>query len=179
MGLLWLLLRLPYHRLGRRQVRGATQVGGLVISLRSIAICLALVGGATGLITLRGYQGSFYAQSAPLYDQITQATPFLCGKTAPTGTTVEGAAVFNRLLTAVASNPAKVPGVWNVALGTGEERRAQAFRESLLQEAAAQRFSQAASSVKYIQYEAAQRATMCRASGRPFPDCSPRQSCVR
>ena len=105
-----------------------------------------------------------------LYDQITQATPFLCGKTAPTGTTVDGAAVFNRLLTAVASNPRKGPREYGMlALGAGEERWAQAFRESLLQGAAAQRFSQAASSVKYIQYEAAQRAYYVPRVRQAFP----------
>ena len=63
----------------------------------------------------------------------------------------------------------KAPRVWNVGIGDRGGTLAQAFRESLLQEAAAQRFSQAASSVKYIQYEAAQRAYYVPRVRQAFP----------
>ena len=109
-------------------------------------------------------------QTAPLYDHITPDTPFLCGETAPIATTESGVAIFNRLLAAVADNPRKGPPEYGMlALGTGEERWAQSFRESLLQEAAAQQFSQAANSVKYIQYEAAQRAYYLPRVRQAFP----------
>ena len=49
-GLLWLLLRLPYRELGRGQADAAAQMRGAAISLRSIAAGLVLVGGAAGLI---------------------------------------------------------------------------------------------------------------------------------
>ena len=169
-SLFWLLLLLPFGWPARRQASDSSQTCGLVISLRSTLVCLAFVGGATGIMALRGYQHSFYAQSAPRYDQITPDTPFLCGKTAPIATAESGVAIFNRLLAAVADNPRKGPPEYGMlALGTGEERWAQAFRESLLQEAAEQQFSQAANSVKYIQYEAAQRAYYLPRVRQAFP----------
>ena len=169
-GLFWLFLLLPYRGLGRRQAQDSVHVVGLALSLRNIAVGLALVGGATGIVTLYGYQHSFYASTAPLYEHITPDSPFLCGETAPTATTESGDAIFNRLLAAVADNPRKGPPEYGMlALGTGEERWAQAFRASLLQEAAAKRFSQAASSVKYIQYEAAKRAYYLPRVREAFP----------
>ena len=60
-GLFWLFLQLPYRGLGRRQARDTAHAVGLALSLRSIAVGLALVGGATGIMTLYGYQHSFYA----------------------------------------------------------------------------------------------------------------------
>ncbi len=169
-SLFWLLLQLPLRVPARRPVSGCSQTGGLTISLRSIVVCLCVAGGVTGVIALRGYQRSFYAQSAPLYDQITPTTPFLCGETAVTIPAENGTVVFNRLLAAVAANPQKGPPEYGMlALGTGEERWAQAFRESLLQEAAAQKFSQAAHSVKFIQYEAARRAYYVPRVRQAFP----------
>ena len=169
-GLFWLFLQLPYRGLGRRQARDSVHIVGLALSLRSMAVGIALVGGATGLITLYGYQLSFYASTASLYEHITPDTPFLCGETAATTTTESGVTVFNRLLAAVADNPRKGPPEYGMlALGTGEERWAQAFRESLLQEAAAERFSQAANSVKSIQYEAAKRAYYLPRVREAFP----------
>ena len=169
-SLFWLLLQLPFRWPARRQEGASSQAGSLVINLRSVVVCLILAGGAMGIVALHGYQHSFYAQSAPQYDQITPDTPFLCGKTAPMATTESGAAIFNRLLAAVADNPRKGPPEYGMlALGTGEERWAQSFRESLLQEAAAQQFTQAANSVKYSQYEAAQRAYYVPRVRQAFP----------
>lgn len=168
-SLFWLLLRLPFRDFDHRLIRDSS-ADGLAISRRGIVMFLMLAGGAFGIITLRGYQGSFYAPSAALYDQITPDTPFLCGTAAPAGTTESGAAIFNRLLAAVAANPRKgTPEYGMLALGTGEDYWAQAFREGLLQEAAAGKFSQAAHSVKYIQREAALRAYYVPRVRQAFP----------
>ncbi len=169
-SLFWLLLRLPFRASARRQANSSSSPKGLTVNLRSIVVCLVLAGGALGIMALRGYQRSFYAQSASLYDQITPDTPFLCGESAPAITAESGAVVFSRLLEAVAANPRKgAPEYGMLALGTGEEHWAQAFRESLLQEAAAQKFSQAAQSVKYIQREAALRAYYVPRVRQAFP----------
>ena len=121
-SLFWLLLRLPFQGPVRQYSRDARQTGVLTLNWRGIAVCWILVGSATGFITLRGYQRSFYAQSAPQYDQIAPTTPFLCGETAPNDHVVSGAAVFNRLVEAVAAHPQKGPPEYGMlALSTGQE----------------------------------------------------------
>jgi hypothetical protein len=134
-------------------------VGGFVVSLL----------GAFG--TVRAYQNSFYPASAPSYPGITLETPFLCGQVSPASQTFDGEDVFRRLLARIEANPYKGPPDYGIlALGTGEMKWAIAFREHLLGEAAARRFTGPAHSVKWIQYEAALRVYYFARVAEAFPD---------
>lgn len=169
-SLFWLLLQLPFRKPLPRLCNSFRPGKGLSIHRYSIVVFLVAVGGALGVITLHGYQRSFYAQSAALYDQITPNTPFLCGQTTSSVMGESGTVVFNRLLEAVAANPRKgTPEYGMLAVATGNERWAQAFRENVLAEAAANRFSTAAQSVKYVQREAALRAYYVPLVRQRFP----------
>lgn len=170
-SLFWLLINLPFRSPIPQPINSFTSIKGLGIRRYSVVILLVAVGGALGVATLHGYQRSFYAQSAALYDQISPETPFLCGKATSVVPGENGTVVFNRLLEALAANPRKgAPEYGMLAVGTGDKRWAQAFRESLLAEAAAEKFSQAANSVKYIQREAALRAYYVPLVRRAFPE---------
>lgn len=173
LSVFWLLLLLPFIYL-RRRSEASPSVSGLAIRLRELVVGLILVGVILCVTAVRSYQNSFYAPDANLYGPITPDAPFLCGRAIsryPVDAPPQnGIAIFERLLEAVAANPRKGPPEYGMlALGTGEKRWAQSFRESLLQEADEQRFTQAAHSVKYIQREAALRAYYVPLVDKAFP----------
>ncbi len=169
---LWLLLRLPFLH-ACRQSNNLEPPSGLAIKRSYVTVWLVLLGTVLCIITPRSYQNSFYAREAKLYGQITPTAPFLCNNSASTikeAATRNGIVIFTRLLEAVAANPKKsTPEYGMLALGTGEERWAQAFRESLLREARTREYSRAAHSVKYIQREAALRAYYVPLMQKAFP----------
>ncbi|MCG8348024.1 MAG: hypothetical protein MI924_09630, partial [Chloroflexales bacterium] len=108
--------------------------------------------------TVWAYQRSFYPHQAPGFDGIAATSPFRCGQVAPAAQTYDGEQVFAQLLDLVAAQPNKSAPIYGMlALGTGEERWAEAFRTALLHEARGRRFTEPAQSVKYIQYQAAFR----------------------
>ncbi len=114
-------------------------------------------GGLNG--TVWAYRHSFYPLAVPTYPGISQESPFLCGQVAPDSQTYDGQDVFVRLLGRVEANPYKGPPEYGMlALGAGEQRWAKAFREALLQEVVAGRYTGPANSVKSVQFEAALRA---------------------
>lgn len=131
---------------------------GLCLDRRWLTLLLILLA-FTGLcVTVRAYQHSFYPAEAPVYEGISTETPFLCGEVSPDPQTYDGVEVFQRLLARVESNPYKAaPEYGMLALGTGKQRWARAFRESILSEASEGRFTTPANSVKWEQYEAALR----------------------
>lgn len=135
----------------------------------TVALILALCAGLC--VTVRAYQRSFYPPQAPAYEGISPSTPFLCSEVQPDSQTFDGDEVFRRLLARVEANPHKRPLEYGMlALGTGEQRWAQAFRESLLSEATEGRFTGPAHSVKSVQHEAALRAYYLPRVHAAFPD---------
>ncbi len=124
-----------------------------------LLIGLALLAAAGGWASVRAYQASFYPPQAPTFEGLSPDGPFLCGEAPPlSGERPAGEAVFDRLLARVEANSAKEPPEYGMlALGTGEGHWAEAFRASLLAEAAAGRFTGPAHSVKSVQYNAALR----------------------
>lgn len=119
---------------------------------------VALAVGGSAWLSLRAYQASFFPTTAPGFAGITTAAPMRCGEVAPDARTYEGREVYTRLLALLEQHPNKgAPEYGMLALGTGERARAEDFRAQLLAEAREGRFSGAANSVKYIQYEAAAR----------------------
>lgn len=138
---------------------------------RWLAVGLGLVAVLGLSITVRIYQRSFYPPEAPSYPGISEDNPFICGETLPDPQIFDGVDVFRRLLARVEANPqAGAPEYGMLALGTGEEQWAQAFRQSLLQEAAEGRFTGPAHSVKSVQFEAALRAYYFPRVQAAFPD---------
>lgn len=168
LGLLWLLLLL----LGRWQ-RQSPNRSSLATPPRpwllpTLLLAASIVG---GVVTLRAYQRSFYPPEAPGYPGITAASPFLCTPGQADTDTYDGAQVFRDLMAQVAANPIiGAPEFGMLALGTGEAEWRARFRETLLEEAAAGRFTHPANSVKWIQWEAGLRAYYTARMQAAYPD---------
>ncbi len=138
----------------RRSRRGWGEVDRRVAAL---AFCLLAFGGLNGVVW--AYRHSFYPPVAPTYPGISEQSPFLCGQVPPDPQVYDGRDVFRRILARVEANPRKGPPEYGMlALGTGERRWAERFRESLLKEVAERRYTGPAHSVKSVQFEAALRA---------------------
>jgi hypothetical protein len=144
---------------------------GLRMDRRWLSLTLVFLAFSGLCVTVRAYQRSFYSPQAPAYPGISPEAPFLCGSALPDTQTFDGDEVFHRLLTQIAALPDKgPPELGFLALGTGEQRWASAFRHSLLDEAAQGHFAGPAHSVKWGQYEAALRAYYLPRVHAAFPD---------
>lgn len=136
------------------------------LTLKPGYLLLALVLGGLVLapLVVRTYQASFYASTAPTYPGISIEQPFLCGELLPPApplneVRVDGATTFQALLAAIADSPYKeTPDYGLLALGTGEAVWTQLFRDQLLQDVEAARYTGPANSVKWGQHAAALRA---------------------
>lgn len=156
LSLFWLLL-LGAHSLLTRSRKRSPQ--GFHLDSRWIAPVLVLLSIVGGGGTVRSYQNSFYPSEVPIYEGISPQTPFICGEAQPNPQRFDGEEVFRRLLARVEANPHKdTPEYGMLALGTGKQHWAQAFRKSLLNEAAEGLYTGPANSVKSVQYEASLRA---------------------
>jgi hypothetical protein len=154
---LWLLL-LGAHRLLARP-RMDTSQRGLHIDSRWLILLLSMALIAGGVATTRAYQGSFYPSEAPEYEGISVDSPFICGQVPPSPRVFDGEDVFDSLLARVEANPHKgTPEYGMLALGTGKPRWAEAFRDSIVSEAAKGLYTGPANSVKSVQHLAALRA---------------------
>ncbi|HIQ02206.1 MAG TPA: hypothetical protein EYH30_08775, partial [Anaerolineales bacterium] len=157
LAVFWLLLLPASRRLARRPL--PKNQAGFRMDRRAVAAGAFLVLFAGALGTVRAYRHSFYPPDAPIYPGISRANPFLCGVVDPDPQIYDGEEVFRQLLALVEANPRKGPPEYGMlALGTGERRWAEAFRESLLNEVTEERYTTPAHSVKSVQYEAALRA---------------------
>ncbi len=157
LALFWLLLLGAYRLVARRTE--AWLRWGIRLDRRMVGLVLLLLsfGGLSG--TVWAYRHSFYPPVAPAYPGISEQSPFLCGQVPPDPQTYDGQDVFFRILARVEANPRKGPPEYGMlALGTGERRWAERFRESLLEEVAEGRYTGPAHSVKSVQFEAALRA---------------------
>jgi len=152
--------------------QGTTSRRGLRLNAPWILIGLVFLAVAGGWATVRSYQASFYPPQAPTFEGISSDQPFLCSDIASSGEGhPDGEAVFQRLLARIEANPHKRPSEYGMlALGTGERRWAEAFRESLLGEAAERHFTGAANSVKSVQHDAALRVYYLWKVRQAFPD---------
>lgn len=149
------------------KVRGIRPPGRQV-SLALLALLLPTLA-TYGL--LRSYQASFYPPSAPGYPGISAEQPFLCGNTAPPAKSYQGREVFARLFSLVERSPDQsAPQAGMLALGRNDSTWATIFRQRLLSEAAAARFTGPAGSVKYDQHEAALRVHYFDRMRSAFPD---------
>jgi hypothetical protein len=157
LSLLFALLIAAQALLVKKEPRSARRGVQLDRRWLGLAVCaLALIG---LIATVHAYQRSFYPPQAPVYQGISEDNPFLCGKVPPDPETYDGVEVFQRMLAQIASNPhAGLPEYGMLALGTGEQQWAKAFREILLNEAAEGFFTDPAYSVKSAQHDAALRA---------------------
>jgi hypothetical protein len=125
--------------------------------LVGLAFCLLTFGGLNGVVW--AYRHNFYPPVAHTYPGISEQSPFLCGRVPPDPQVYDGRDVFRRILARVEANPRKGPPEYGMlALGTGERRWAELFRESLLMEVDERRYTGPAHSVKSVQFEAALRA---------------------
>ncbi len=138
------------------------------------AVLISLVALTAGSgVAVRTYQSSFYDPQAPAFAGITPEQPFLCTQVAGDAETFDGESVFADLMARVADNPPKdlkTPELGMLALGTGEKSWADAFRQAILADAAAQAFTGPANSLKYEQYLAAMRAYYYPPVAQRFPD---------
>jgi hypothetical protein len=145
---------------------------GLGLDIRWIFIGLVFLVVMGSWATVRTYQASFYPPEAPAFEGISPDEPFLCGETSsPVEEYPDGEAVFRRLLARIEANPNKRPPEYGtLALSTGERHWAEAFRTSLLSEAAEGRFTGPAHSVKSVQHDAALRLYYLWKTQEAFPD---------
>jgi hypothetical protein len=157
MSVFWLLLLVASSRLSPGPPGG--EGGRAWAGRRVVAILCSLLVLVGSFVTVRAYQRSFYLAAAPSYPGISEQRPMLCGEVAPSPQTYDGEEVFWRLLARVEENPQKeAPEYGMLALATGDQKWAAAFRRSLLNEATQGRFTDPAHSVKWTQHEAAFRA---------------------
>ncbi len=120
------------------------------------------------------YPASFYPTRPPsLYPGIDANTPWLCAPLPTTVTntaSVDSRSVYARWLERLATNErASVPEWGALALGHSSDIWAARFRNGLLNEAAQQRFTEPANSIKYGQYLAALRLYYYQAVRTSFP----------
>ncbi len=130
-------------------------------------------GAAGGLFTIRCYQKSFFPDEAPGFNGITKEAPFVVSELpgpAPAGPS--GAAIFDRLVERLQDRPNKhAPEYGMLALVTGEAQWAQAFRESLLEEASQRRYvDTSVTNIHYGQHLAAYRLYYLWKIQAAFPD---------
>ncbi len=164
-GWVLLIVRSFFRRLGPVKMRR-----GLSFNPRWLGIALTLFGVAGILLSVQAYQHSFYPSQAPKHNGITAEIPFLCGQAAQSTETFNGSDVFRQLLARIEANPQKgAPEYGMLALSSGEQSWAEAFRTSILNEAGRQLFTGPANSVKSVQYEAALRAYYFSKVHRAFP----------
>ena len=169
LSLFWVAFLVTRHLLAWPTTH--TPYRGLRVDRRWLALVLVVVVSIGAGATVRAYQRSFYPHEAPGYESISDETPFICGKVPPDSQIPAGEEVFRRLLTRVEQNPHKGPPEYGMlAIGTGEQRWAEAFRESIMDEAARGLYTGRANSVKWGQHEAALRAYYFPRVQREFPD---------
>lgn len=169
--LFWLALRGAHAHWMAHKAHFETKARQWQINRSGVLLGLWLGTFAAGGYTLWAYQHSFYPPQAPDFSGITATNPFLCGKVPASSDTYAGSEVFQSLTDQVAANPSKkTPEYGLLALATGEERWAQAFRESLLEEARTMLFTGPSGSVKYGQYLAGKRAYFYPRVRDAFPE---------
>lgn len=164
----WVLLLSAHHILIR--YRTSSPQSGLRLAPRWLVFAVSLMFVMGMGVTIAAYQRSFYPTVAPSYPGISPETPFVCGTATPDSQIFAGDDVFRRLIAQVAKNPrAGTPEYGWLALATGEVNWAIAFHDSILEEAAAGRFTQFVPNVKYIQRDAARRAYYLSRVDGAFP----------
>jgi len=135
-----------------------------------IGISFLIISGS--FIVVKAYQHSFYPDTAPRFNGISSASPYICGETLEQQIeTYSGEEIFNQILELVEANPNKEsPEFGMLALGHKESDWASRFRDSLLDEARHGRFTQPNNSVKFTQYQAALRVYYYSRMREAFPE---------
>jgi hypothetical protein len=167
------LLILPRSWVDRSRGRVGlhTRTGRSAFSPGWVTVGLCLVTASLAWPVIRAYQASFYSAQVPEFPGVTRDQPFICGAGTPDTDTPSGQETFQRLLAAVAANPRReAPEYGMLALGTGEERWAIAFKDAILDDAGQSLFTEPANSVKFGQYRAALRAYYFARVSAAFPD---------
>jgi hypothetical protein len=166
----WLLLSVVYKRgFPNRNTKNAPNQISIPIMPTLVAI---IVLGSVGIFgTLRAYQSSFYPTRVPVYPEITEADPFLCGQVQEEEQVYLAADIYNGMLERVVANPLKeAPDLALLALGTKDAYWLDEYRTSILKEAHSGAFSGPANSIKYGQYQAALRIYYYIVMRQAFPD---------
>ena len=117
-------------------------------------ICFSMV----ALWSLKSYQNSFYTLQTEPVSGATNEVPFICGSAPQQNSTVKSDQVFDtyiQQMAAITNQNAATTGF--LFLATAENKWALSFHDRLLEEATQERFTQAANSIKYDQFLAAQR----------------------
>jgi hypothetical protein len=154
----------------RARVWPHVRPGRTGLSAGWVTVGLCLVNASLAWPVARAYEASFYSASVPVFPGITPEQPFICGTATPDTDTPSGQETFQRFLAAVAANPRReTPEYGMLALGTGEEQWATAFRDAILGDATQGLFTGPANSVKFGQYRAALRAYYFARVSAAFP----------
>jgi hypothetical protein len=169
LAIFWILLLIIYNRFHKTETPISSP--GFSFDPRWLPIPLSLLA-IIGLgLTVRSYQDSFFPSQVPTFEGISDEEPFICGEVIPDSQTFESSHIFEYMLKQVEANPYKgSPEYGMLALGSGDERWVNAFRESLLEEASQALFTGPANSVKSVQHEAALRIFYYSQMKKTYPD---------
>jgi hypothetical protein len=169
--LLWLLLFLAFDAANQHKKKVVVRRGDLILMRFHLVLPLIAAAGIGLFLTINQYQNSFFSQKAPIYRGISQETPFMCGEIEPDDTSYDALEIHRRLIERVLANPIKqAPEYALLALSTEKNEYVEKFRQSLLEEAVAQKFSGPAHSIKYGQYEASMRIYFYIQIQTKYPD---------
>jgi hypothetical protein len=166
----WLALWLSARRFfpARAASSGGLDLRPGALGAASLALAALLLA-----VSVAAWQRSFSPAEAPGFPGITPEAPFLCGQGRPDRETYDGRRVFAELLSRVEASPRQgPPEAGMLALATGSESSAGAFRSRLLEEARRRDFSERGET-KYWQYEASLRAYYYPRVRRAFPGLFP------
>jgi hypothetical protein len=164
-GWVWLVLHLTC-RFVFKMVMGGNSIK-IYYTLFSVLVTLF------AFIVVEKYQKSFYTSYQDTKFPVTLTNPFICEQSNEgheVNFLTNSSVVFKKVIDLVSSNPNKQsPEYGMLALATGEQRWADAFRAALLLEASRNLFAGPAGSVKFYQYFAALRVYFYAEIVKRFP----------
>ena len=162
----WISIVPRGERAGARRARRGFSLPWPGIAVGSVLLGILTLGG-----TVWAYRRSFYSPRASTYAGVSRDAPFVCGSGIPDATRPDGEKVFERLLARVEVNPNReAPEYGMLALATGEDQWAQAFRRAILDDVRNEEYTGPANSVKFGQHLAARRAYYFSQVATTFPE---------
>lgn len=171
LSLFWLLLALSCHLICAASHPIIKNIKEPIWVVPTVVAGLALAALILIPWTLRQYQRSFFPLTAPTYEGISDTNPFICEQINAPPDPISGAQIKDDLIRALEAAPNKDVLTWgSLALYDDDPAAAVQFRTLLMEEAAQNKYTSPAHSIKWGQYEAALRARQLVLVNTAFPD---------
>lgn len=171
LSLFWLLLALGYQllRAAPKPLFPSLTRSKWTVPVTFASVVFMGIIGVPGL--LNQYQRSFFPLTAPTYAGISAEAPFVCEELSEQPQPIRAKEIERTLLSLLEANTNKNTLAWgSLAIYTGDIAYAAEFRRHLLQEAAENRYTSPAHSIKWGQYEAALRIQQLVLIDDAFPE---------